>query len=388
MVYFTENNLIQESPTGTKIWSIPELLETPNPLPDLPLFDRNAALRKAAEMANKNVDALSKTALLQLDFWKYFQPAKILECTYIYPSATNSTHRWELTINKLGLFYTDISGEYYYPPGHVFEQLFSDFWFYGPLQPIPELSMREKIVGLIRDAFLSPDGRAAGAHFELFEYPELDDSSLFWEEGDHNRKDFVAVRSNGIELGYSTWRDPQPMVWFISFERFLHEPPHPNTRFTAEIRAKIEHFLDRKSGFNRSSKEEAPEPPQPPTPREKMDLAETMLKADSNSEKGAEVLISLLEYDAEESYWRNYVFSYCFKLRGNKKVGNFILKCLQGDIEIHFKKAVDVLQMWGFYGDKSLQDRALLLQLNWEDATANDPEFRGALEKIVRIVRK
>lgn len=387
MLYFTENNLTLESPTGSQTWPISELLETPNPLSGLPLVDRNAALRRAAEIADKNVAALSETAQLQVDFWKNFQPEKISECTFIYPSTEGSTNRLELTINPLGLLYKDLSGEYYYPPGHVSEQLFSDFWFYGPLQPIPELKLREKIVSQLRDAFLNPDSPAAKAHFELFEYPALTDSSLYWEEGDHKRKDFVAVRNNGIESGYSTWRDTQPMVGFISFERFLHEPPRLHSIFTAEIRTKIEQFLGRKSAFNRS-KNEAPEEPKPPTPREKMDLSELLLKADPNSVKGAETLISLLEYAAEDSYWLNYVFNCSFKLRGNKKIENFIVECLQGDNEIHFKKAVDVLQMWGYYGDKSFQNRALFQQLNWEDATANDPNFREALEKTIKIIQQ
>ncbi len=387
MLYFTENGVILETDSGSTNWSLPELLETPDPLSDLPLAERNAVLRKAAEMLGEPSNELSETARLQVDFWKNLQPAAISERTYLYSSTADSAKRWELTVNALGLFYKDLSGEYYYPPGHVSEQLFSDFWFYGPLQPLPELKLREKVIGMIRDAFLNPDCPAAGAHFELFEYPALTDSGLYWEEGDYKRKDFVTVRSHGIESGYSTWRDTQPLVGFISFERFLNEPPRPYTSITPEMRAKIEQFLGRKSVFNRT-KIETPEPPKPPTPREKMDLAETMLKADPKSEKGAEILISLLEYEAEESYWRNYVFNYFFKLRGNRLVENFVLECLQGDNEIHFKKAVDVLQMWGFYGDKSLQDRTLLLQLNWEDATANDPEFREALEKVTKIIQQ
>ncbi len=387
MLYFTEKDLTLESESGSKTWSIQELLETPNLLSGLPLADRNAALRKAAELVDKNVAALSETAQLQVDFWKNFQPEKISECTFIYPSTEGSTNRWELTINPLGLFYKDLSGEYYYPPGHVSEQLFSDFWFYGPLQPIPELKLREKIVSQLLDAFFNLDGAAAKAHFELFEYPVLTDSSLYWEEGDHKRKDFVAVRSNGIETGYSTWRDTQPMLGFISFERFLHEPPRPQSIFTADIRAKIEQFLGRKSAFNRS-KNEVPEAPKPPTPREKMDLADLLLKADPKAENGAEALISLLEFEAEESYWRSFVFNYCFKLRGNKRIENFIVECLRGDNEVHFKKAVDVLQMWGTYGDKSLQNRTLLQQLNWADATANDPSFRETLEKTIKIIHQ
>lgn len=386
MLYFTENTLTQESPTGSKTWPLPELLETPNPLYDLPLVDRNAALRKAADIVDKNVAVLSERAQLQVDFWKNFQPEKISECTYIYPSTEGSTNRWELTINALGLLYKDISGEYYYPSGHVSEQLFSDFWFYGPLEPVPELKLREKILSQLRDAFLNPDGPAAKAHFELFEYPALTDSGLYWEEGDHKRMDFVAVRSNGIESGYSTWRDTQPMVGFISFERFLHEPPGPYTSFTPEIRAKIEQFLGRKSAFNRS-KNEVPEPPKPPTPREKMDLSELLLKTDSNSVTGAETLISLLEYAEEDSYWLNYVFNCSFKLRGNKTIENFIVACLLGENEVYFKKAVDVLQMWGIYGDNFFQNRTLLLQLTWEDATANDPSFREILQKIIQHIR-
>jgi hypothetical protein len=44
--------------------------------------------------------------------------------------------------------------------------------------------------------------------------------------------------------------------------------------------------------------------------------------------------------------------------------------------------------MWGFYGDKSFQNRALLLSLNWEDATANDPAFREALDITIKMIQK
>lgn len=280
MLYFNENGLTLETDFGAQTWSIPELLETPNPLYGQALAERNAALRKAVEIADAGSAKLSETAALQVDFWKNFQPAKI------------------------------------------------------------------------------PD-----------------------------RTDFISVRSNGIETGCSTWRDTQPAISFISFERFLHEPPGPHSIFKPEIRAKIEQFLGRKSAFKRS-KVEVPEAPKPPTPREKMDLADALLKANPLAENGAEALLALLEYEAEDSYWRNFVFNYCGKLRGNKRVQNFIVECLQGDNEVHFKKAADVLSMWGIYGDKAFQNRALLLQLNWDDATANDPNFREALEVVLKNIPK
>jgi hypothetical protein len=387
MLYFNENGLTLETDFGAQTWSIPELLETPNPLYGQALAERNAGLRKAVEIADAGSEKLSETAALQFDFWKNFQPAKIPDRTYIYPTSAETANHWELTINRLGLYYKDLSSEYDNRPGWVSEQLFSDFWFYGPLQPIPELKLREKIIASMREGFLNPDCPAAGAHFELFEYPPLKDSNLYWSEGDYKRTDFISVRSNGIETGCSTWRDTQPAISFISFERFLHEPPGPHTIFKPEIRAKIEQFLGRKSAFKRSNVE-VPEAPKPPTPREKMDLADALLKANPLAENSAEALLALLEYEAEDSYWRNFVFNYCGKLRGNKRVQNFIVGCLQGDNEVHFKKAVDVLSMWGIYGDKAFQNRALLLQLNWDDATANDPNFREALEVVLKKIPK
>ena len=119
-----------------------------------------------------------------------------------------------------------------------------------------------------------------------------------------------------------------------------------------------------------------------------MDLAEALLQ-DPNSEEGAEALIALLVYETESDYWRNYVFNRMFKLRDNKRIQQFVLECLDGDNEIWFKKAADVLSAWGFfYGDTLLADRNLLLRLNWDDATANDPDFRDALAKTQKIVLK
>ncbi len=389
MFHFTENGIVQETVIGPKTWPIPELLETPNPLAGEPLAERNAALQKAAEMVSENLAELSETARLHLYFWKNFRPGKISERTYIYPTSATSNNRWELKINELGLFYKDVSGEYDSRLGWVSEQLFSDFWFYGPLQPMPDLRLREKIIGIVRDAFLRSDCPAAAAHFELFEYPALTVSDLNWSEGDHVRRDFVDVRAHGIEIGYLTFRDSEPSRGFLSFENFLHEPPRPFSAITPEIRAEIEQFLGKKSTFGLSKNAPPPpEPPKPPTPREKIDLSESLLKTDPKSERGAETLISLLEFEDESDYWRNYVFNCFFKLRGNRTVENFIIQKLRGDHEIHFKKAVDVLSMWGMYGDKALNDRTLLLNLNWHDATANDPDFRAALEKTIKIINQ
>jgi hypothetical protein len=381
MFHFTENQVVQHP--GSSIeqrWSFAELLGAFDPLSGEPIAERNAAMLRAVEQISREPVELSEAARLHLDFWKNFRPGKISEHTFIY----EADYPFELTINSLGLFFKDVSGHYYYPPGSVREQLFSDFWFYGPARPMPDLNLRNRVVGIIKSAFADAGCPAAQAHFELFAYPVEAPTGLSWEEGDHIRRDFVNVRRFGIEMGYMTWRDSEPGQGYLSFEHFLHVPPPHYGWITPEMRVAIENYIGKTSVF--SVPRPAPEPPPPPSPREKMDRSEALLRQQPNSEEGANLLISLLEYEAETDYWRNYVFNRCMHLRENPAVQQFIAERLQGDNEIHFRKAVDVLMGWGIYGDKNLTDRNLLLALNWADATANDPDFRQALAKAIRII--
>ncbi len=190
--------------------------------------------------------------------------------------------------------------------------------------------------------------------------------------------------NGGIETGHTTFRDGMFGPSFLSFERFLNIPPAQLVYLTPEMRGKIEAYLDKTSTYNPAKPAEIG--PKLLSPREKMDLAESLLQ-DPNSTKGAEILGSLLEYEAESDYWRNYVFNRCCRLRKNPKVQNFIASCLQGDDEIWFKKASDVIGFCGLpLGEKVLAAKGLLFALNWEDATANDPKFRAALEKTLKII--
>ena len=73
-------------------------------------------------------------------------------------------------------------------------------------------------------------------------------------------------------------------------------------------------------------------------------------------------------------------------VRENKTVQQFLVRCLHGNHQTHFKKAVDVLQMWGMLGDKSFMDLQLLRALNWKDACAADPPFHQTLKQVERII--
>lgn len=383
MLQIEENSVIQKIGSYQRVWPIAELLEAHNPFYGEALDLRITALQHAFETASKTPEEFSETARLHLNFWEHFNPEKIREQDLEFVPIHDSSSRFRLTINKLGLFYAEISGEGTTVPGTVTEQLLYDFWFFGPLRPIPDLKVRQTLVNILKKALTNPECPAAWAHFELFEYPEMPDSRLHWTEGDHYRTDVIRVGRYGIEISSSNWRDPIPQTGYLSFENFLNAPLNDHALISPPIRASIEAYLGRVSKYNPVQTTEAA----PPSPREKMDNAELLLKQ-PDSVEGAEILISLLEYEAEESYWRNYVFNRFFKLRSNKVVQNFVVQCLQGDNETHFKKAVDVLTMWGVYGDNALTDRILLQSLNWQDACANDPDFRQAFEKVLPIIHQ
>lgn len=467
MFYFTESAIVQTRGSQTQTWPFPALFETHDPLPDEPLALRNTAMLQVVEMVTEQYADLSEVALLRYDFWKQLQPSRITEQRFEYTTKVTNSYQWELTINESGLFYKDISGEYNPQPGTVTEQLFSDFWFYGPKMPIPDLPIRKQLIATIRNAFLQAGSPASYKHFDLFEYPVQVGSHLNWSEGNYNRSDFVTVCAHGIEIGYSTWRDLMPYTWFMSFEHFLNVPSREGTAITPEIRAAIEAHLAQKPAQRKVEEHTTPadnaeskrlfmanggnilyihkdgfgdvyratqveeaawraelienysnrlkvednetvlaglaqtlqynkvenvgdllfEAAKTAAPKAKQALAK-ILAEKFDPEKGAEALISLLEWEAETDYWRNYVFNSFFRMRDNRTVQNFIIQNLQGDNEIWFKKSVDVLCMWGIYGDKDLTDREMLLSLKWDDATANTPYFREILERVIKIILK
>jgi hypothetical protein len=220
MLEISTDKIFQNKGRFEQIWAIPEVLEAHDPFPGAPFAERKAALSHAVEMATQMQDELSEAVRLRLDFWKNFRPEKISERRFEYTTKAITTFYWELTINELGIFYKDISGEYSSVLGSIREQMVSDFWFFGPLFPISDLALRRQVVGIIKDTFLDTDCAAADAHFEFFEYPPLPAAVIQWSEGNHVRSDFVTVREHGIEVGNITWRDSEPYIWFMSFENF------------------------------------------------------------------------------------------------------------------------------------------------------------------------
>ncbi|MEZ4926026.1 MAG: hypothetical protein R3A50_07105 [Saprospiraceae bacterium] len=462
MITIKENQIIQELPGMDYTWTVTDLLTSCRPLSDEPLSTRMKTMQdEVLAMAESVFTELPENALLCYHFWKQLRPDRIETQKYKYSvSAESETPEWELTINSKGLFYKDLSAMYCQQAGEVQEQLFSDFWFFGPEKPIPDLSIRQKVVAQIRNAFLQI-GPVAQQHFQLFEYPKLR-KERHWQEGDHKRKDYVTLRPFGIEISAENWHDGLMYNDFISFERMLtngkqlerfispdiqkairehlsvkdkvtvREEPDPQKAAMRQIYLEnggMSHHIAREHGDSYSAspideliwKREliddlkqrlekidhysgllfiaqvmqyhgVPDAEElfikaanKPNLKARQAIAQ-ILKEQFHSEAAADIIHSMREYKDEDNYWWDHAFSSYGRMRDNKAVQNFIIQCLRGKDERHFKRAVDVLVMWGVKGDVALTDRPLLLSLNWNDAIAQRPEFMASLDTVIKII--
>lgn len=104
-----------------------------------------------------------------------------------------------------------------------------------------------------------------------------------------------------------------------------------------------------------------------------------------DDEDSVKLLVSLLELEPAD-YWRTFVFNSFFHLFKNPAAKRFIIECLKGDNEVFFKKAVDVVQMWGYFGDNKLLDKELLQHLTWEKKQLDGGAYPGAATKVIKII--
>ena len=487
MLTFKSGSILQQIASTEKNWTVQELLESPDPLAGEPLADRNEAMRQVIDMAMNDFADLSESARLRFDFWQQLLPGRIENQTFEYTTKVAGTYRWQLTVNSEGLFYKDLSGEYSAQPGAVCEQLFSHFWFYGPLLPLPDLHTRKMVVAKIRNAFMQAGSSSSYQHFKLFEYPKQPVQPKQWKDGNQQAYDYVIVRDYGIEIGGWNWRDQLTGLVFVSFENFLHLPTPPHAMLKGEIRSEIEQMLavkiqveeaaqsrpaepvsqsfsrdepfdasyfpvdkneskrlfmenagqvyqihrdgfgdryhatpaeenqwrrelieqyDRRireedngvvlaqiarnmqANYVRDVEDRLVEAATHASPLARLGIAEALFEV-FNSERAAEMLISLLDLQAEGDYWRNLVFNAFTRMRDNRGVQNFLAGCLRGSDEIRYKKSRDVLIFWGLnLGEQALADREFLKKLDWENAVAKQPDFEAALHKAIRIIQK
>ncbi|MBK6622857.1 MAG: hypothetical protein IPG32_19080 [Saprospirales bacterium] len=164
-----------------------------------------------------------ETTPMHEEFARHFDPERVEARTFSYTTKVSNTSLWELEVRQDGLFYKDISPCYSQMKNQVYPQSFSDYWFYGPLMPLPDPETRKWLVDAIRRAFRGGGEALAGSHFPLFDYPKYANPPG-WIDGDYLVSDFVYMRDYGLDYGAQNFHDGLVYIAFISFEYCLTKP--------------------------------------------------------------------------------------------------------------------------------------------------------------------
>lgn len=390
MIIREGENIVISSAGKNEMLSLNDVLESWNPLATEPITERIEFFKHLALDPAIADLPLSDVALKIIEFWQHFNPDLILRISRKYVLTSGSTHHWEIQAGPGGLFFKDIDGHYGFPP-KTYEQIFSDFFFFGPPVPIPDVELRIELLKFIQMAFTKPLNPVSSMHFPLFEYPKLNTPQL-WETGDWRSGSFVRMGDDGIMVGETNWRDGLSYFSFISFEQILQRTDIPEWAISPEVLLQIRRHLisevphlkirpEVRAQMERVQIESAKKEEEVDTnsPGYRQDKALKMWKEDKD-ESSVDIFLSLLE--ETDSYWTNFVFSQFGKMFESQKVKKFIRECLVGNDEKLYKKAFGVLQLWHIHGDMPWLSREIFMALDWQEKLKNDPIYRYNLERV------
>jgi hypothetical protein len=234
MLQFQGNTIVQNLHDTERIWTVEEVFNSFEPLSGESLAVRTQAIGQAIYLAEEVYQDLSPTAILHYQFWKLLQPRRIEERKFHYTiGRSDRQYAWELLVNQQGLWFTDLDGMYAPQAGQVFEQVLSDFWFYGPLMPMPHADDRKWTVVQFKNAFIQV-GPVAQQHFTLLDYPSLS-KTYHWSIPE---KGTLNLHSFGLELEMQTSGHQ-----FLSFERILHDTHAMNVLLGEEVVQAVQQIL-------------------------------------------------------------------------------------------------------------------------------------------------
>ena len=401
MLYLENGKVIQKTGGQIRIWDIPELLSAYDPLESEPLADRNALFQQIIPLAEERYDELSPAALLRYDFWKHIRLRNIEPKVYEYTTRISDTCHWRLELDPTGAFFTDLSG-IYGPAGQVYAQLLSDFWFCGPLLPLPDLADRKWAVAQIRNAFGQVGGPAYKAHFPLFEYPRLEDT-LEWTNGDHIASDFAMIRPYGVEYGRQNFHDGLVYLSFLSFEQILTRQDLANAIFTPPILEEIRQYLSPSP-----SVEEKPVPAANPLDailarkeRSKQLYMDNLgmphyihldgfgdeyeATAQEEAQWQEELIDSLLE-QLKDPERRDYVFSAFGRMWHSRRVREWVMDQLEGRDDFLFQKAAGILRMWSLGAAQGSLDESVFTALQSRGNAEEREIFENGLDQVRKVL--
>ncbi|MDQ3017812.1 MAG: hypothetical protein M3R25_13960 [Bacteroidota bacterium] len=213
-----------------------QLFNTYAPLDRFPLIDQNILLSSIANTISSFTGNESK-AIHNYNFWKSYKALEFEPKSYSYETKIKNVSNWKLEVSKEGLIYYDLS-HHFNDSNIKHEQTLSDFWFYGPLFPIPSYDLRVELVELLKSAFIDVGFPYPQSHYEVIQYPSFI-SPPTWSDGDYEGSEFVMIRDYGIEYGTMNFHDGLTGLSFISHEHCLNRNDLTNLIFTSEIRNAI-----------------------------------------------------------------------------------------------------------------------------------------------------
>ena len=217
-------------------WPFVDFFVTYAPCHDFPIAVQNDIMSRLAMEMRDNAD-LPEQALPVVNFWLCFPELNIPSQEFHYDTKVTNAYRWHLKIDHSCVTFIDIDGDYGMPP-KSYDQTLSDFWFYGPLYPIPDPSLRSSLVKCLKDALLNAGFAWPDSHFRILDYPSFAHYAR-WEDGDYIVSDFVIMRDYGIEWGRQNFHDGLVFLGFLSYEQCLTRTNLEHWIMTKDILASI-----------------------------------------------------------------------------------------------------------------------------------------------------
>lgn len=238
-VEFISGQLIIRRESEKMAWTIPQLFSSYAPLSFLSLHDQNDLLSFLANVPLE--DDFNGVAALNHEMWKHTDHIVLQPATYSYETKISHVSKWKLEVTGAGLAYYDLLFHYGHKPGPSYQTL-NDFWFFGPLYPIPDRELRQKLITHLAVAFRETGFEAVDSHFDIIDYPQFI-SPPMWTEGNHIASDFIIVRNYGVEYGRENFHDGLVSLGYVSFEHCLTRNDIPSWMLTPEIQAEIKSYF-------------------------------------------------------------------------------------------------------------------------------------------------
>ena len=237
-IELTDAGLNVTSDNNIHTHSFPELFASYNPLEHIPLKDQEGIFEFISKC---EIPHLQGKAFHCLEFWKSHPLINFTGITYTYETKISDSYKWQLEISASGILYKDISGSYGLP-GAVYEQTLADFWFYGPLMPVPDITLRSGLLDQIKAGVGQSGFSFLESHFPLITYPDFIRPPE-WVDGDYIVSDFVIMRPYGVEYGRQNFHDGLVFLSFASYEHCLTRSDVGGQILTLEIIASIKEEL-------------------------------------------------------------------------------------------------------------------------------------------------